>query len=394
MGTAEDRRFVRKFEGFLSESFFDSKDVTLIPRHKDNRLFVKIGNETERPITHLGDGIQHLLVLTLPIFEFVNEPLFLFIEEPDLFLHPGFQRLFINTVLSSENENLTVFATTHSNQFLDLTLETDSIAVFRCGKLPLETQEDEQDPKFKVGNAGEKNREILKHIGVNPSSIMLANCTIWVEGITDRLYLGKFLKLHFDELGKSYHENLHYMFVEYSGGNITHWSFLDEDGPNAERLCADMILVADDDNAKGEKRKRHQQLETALGNRYIKLSTREIENTLTPDVIRGVINSYEEDGIELKEFEQNDYSSEMLGRFIDSEVLTDIKTSKRYIASVSQCSDPSKATGYADSSGTVKGKVQFCKKALPHLNDFSNLSEEAQRVTKLLAEFVIEQNPR
>ena len=84
----------------------------------------------------------------------------------------------------------------------------------------------------------------------------------------------------------------------------------------------------------------------------------------------------------------------MLGEFIDRKVLQNLTESKRYKDSVSKCSDISKATGFADSSGTVKGKVQFCKKALAHLNDFSDLSEEAQRVTILLAEFVIEHNPR
>ena len=394
LGSVNDRKLVSDVEAFLAESFFDSRTVTLIPRHGADTLDVKIGKEAQRPITRLGDGVQQLIILTWPIFQAQNTPLFLFIEEPDLFLHPGYQRLFINTILKSKNPNLLVFATTHSHQFLDLTLESDEIAVFRCEKLPSNDQEDEHDPKFQVSNAGDANKEILKDIGVTPSSVMLANCTIWVEGITDRLYLGRYLKLYLEKHDKSYHENLHYMFVEYSGGNITHWSFLDEDGPDAERLCTDMILVADDDGATKKKKERHQQLARALGDRYIKLSTREIENTLTPEVIRSVIESYEEEGIELNQFKQKDYKRTLLGKFIDSNVLQKLDESKRYKDSASRCSDPDKATGYADSSGTVKGKVQFCKKALAHLNDFSDLSEEAQRVTKLLAEFVIEHNPR
>ena len=394
LGTVNDRKLVSAFEAFLSKSFFDSRPVTLIPRHGGDTLDVKIGKEAQRPITRLGDGVQQLIILTWPIFQAQNTPLFLFIEEPDLFLHPGYQRLFINTILNSQNPNLFVFATTHSNQFLDLTLESQEIAVFRCEKLPNKEEEEEHEPKFKIENAGEANKELLKHVGVTPSSMMLANCTIWVEGITDRLYLGRYLQLYLKQELKSYHENLHYMFVEYSGGNITHWSFLDEDGPKAERLSANMMLVADDDNPKGKKKDRHDQLKAALGDCYIKLSTREIENTLTPEVIRGVIKSYEGDEVELNDFKQSEYNRSMLGKFIDNKVLSDIETSKRYQDSVSKCRHASNATGYADSSGTVKGKVQFCKKALAHLNDFSDLSKEAQRVTKLLAEFVIEHNPR
>ena len=397
LGNLEDRRFIRDFEEFLSKSFFDSQQVSLIPRHGEDTLHVKIGNEAERPITKLGDGVQHLIILTLPIFQYINEPVFLFIEEPDLFLHPGYQRLFINTVLNSKNDNLWVFATTHSNQFLDLTLETNLIAVFRCEKQALEETGDQQDPKFTVQNAGEANRELLTHIGVSPSSLMLANCTIWVEGITDRLFLGKYLQLYFAKAGLSFHENLHYVFVEYSGGNVTHWSFLDEDGPDVKSLCSKLILVADDDNARGKKKQRHEKLREALGERYIKFESKEIENTLTPAVIRGVIATYEEDA-ELNTFKQKDYQRKGLGKFIDKTVLKKPEESKRYLASVARLEkngkDTSTATGYADSSGTIKGKVQFCKKALSLLNSYSDLSDEARSVTEKLAKFVLQENPK
>ncbi|MCY3010910.1 MAG: hypothetical protein NTY42_13840 [Planctomycetota bacterium] len=122
----------------------------------------------------------------------------------------------------------------------------------------------------------------MKHIGVRPSSVIFANCIIWVEGITDRLYFSRIVEFVLKQQGRTYTENLHYAFVEYDGGNITHWSFLDEDGIDVERLCARLLFIADQDSEKDE---RHQKLAENLGDRFILLPVRESENLLTPKVI-------------------------------------------------------------------------------------------------------------
>ena len=228
LGTLKDRNFIRDFESFLSRTFFHNKAVALIPRRDHDTVNIKIGNEKERPIQSLGDGMQQLIILTLPLFDHSDKPLFLFIEEPELFLHPGFQRVLIDTILAERDRQLYVFVATHSSQFLDITLREESCSVFRCSKKESQEKDDEQEPKFDVVNASIGEHELLRHIGVRPSSVMFANCTIWVEGITDRLYYGRFIELVMEQKKLNFIENLHFAFVEYGGGNITHWSFLDE----------------------------------------------------------------------------------------------------------------------------------------------------------------------
>ena len=90
------------------------------------------------------------------------------------------------------------------------------------------------------------------YLGVQNSSVFLSNCTIWVEGITDRHYVKHFLDLHKKENKDDpdicdFNEDYHYSFVEYGGNNITHWSFLDkEETPiNVEKLCGRLFLLAD-----------------------------------------------------------------------------------------------------------------------------------------------------
>ncbi len=380
LGSLKDRKFIRNFERFLSKSFFEGQPVALIPRKDGDTLHVKIGNEAERPIERLGDGIQQLMILTLPIFQHRDQPLFLFIEEPDMFLHPGFQQVFIDLVTKHENPDLYVFVTTHSQQFLDVTLDEDKCAIFRCSKDATDDKTDELEPAFTVERVARADTDLLRYIGVRPSSVLFANCTIWVEGITDRLFFGRYLELEIKKRGLRLIENLHYAFVEYGGGNITHWSFLDEEGMDVERICSQLFLLSDQDENKDE---RHKKLADKLGERFYCLKVREVENLLTPEIITSVIYDYEREEIELNHFTQSNYSKSPLGSFIDNKVLPDKTKSKRH-GKLETC--------YADKSGTVKDKVNFCRKALLHLNDLESLSNEARSIAETLCNFVKAEN--
>ncbi|TWU03381.1 AAA family ATPase [Neorhodopirellula pilleata] len=382
LGSLADRQFIRQYEEYLSKAFFRDQPVALIPRREHDTVNIKIGTEAERPVQSLGDGLQQLIILTLPMFERREKPLFLFIEEPDLFLHPGFQRAFIDAIFDHPNPDLYVFVTTHSNQFLDITISEEGCSIFRCGKQAPEKDHPEHDPRFTVSNATTGDHELLKHIGVRPSSVMFANCTIWVEGITDRLYYGKFLELMLADRSVNLIENMHYAFVEYGGGNITHWSFLDEeDGMDVERICSRLFLITDKDDGKDE---RHQRLAEVLDERFHRLDVREVENLLTPATIKAVIHDYEKETIALHDFAQTAYRLNYLGKFIDDQVLPDASQSKRF-------SDRTKSA-YADKSGTIKDKVRFCQKALSHLQTVDDLSDGAKEVAEKLYRFVVSEN--
>jgi hypothetical protein len=380
LGGLNDRALVREYQEFLSRTFFQGTPVALIPRREHDTVHIKVGKEKERPVERLGDGMQQLIILTLPIFEHRNVPLFLFIEEPDLFLHPGYQRVFIDSVLSDKERELYVFATTHSSQFLDITVSRDDCSIFRCEKQICDEDGEEHDPKFTVRNTTFGDQSLLKHIGVRPSSVMFANCTVWVEGITDRLYFSRFVELVFKQRNLTYTENLHYAFVEYGGGNITHWSFLDDEGIDVERVCAKLLLIADQDSEKDE---RHQKLADKLGGRFILLPVRESENLLTPKVITAVIRSYEGADVKLNSFTQSKYTTAYLGKFIDNHVLVDKTKSKRY-GKLQTC--------YADKSGTVKGKVEFCRRSLEQIESIDDMSTHAREIAEKICDFIVQEN--
>lgn len=384
LGNPNERETVTLFQKFLSETFFDNKHVALIPRRDSNVLYVKIGNEDEFPIYNLGDGIQSIIVTTFPLFERKNDNLLVFIEEPEIYMHPGLQRIFLDRLLKFDNHQY--FFTTHSNHFLDITFDYSQISVYTFKKELQDKGEKVLSAKFEIQNVSNENNKALELLGVKNSSVFLTNCTIWVEGITDRKYIAHYLAKYQESLAKQtnksnlklFKEDLHYSFVEYSGANITHWSFLgEEDSIKVERLCSKLFLVSDKDDSKDKtKAERHRKLEERLGKRFYRLKCREMENLLTPDVLKKVIQEYE--NVEpISDFKFEDYQDEYLGRFIEENILKGNKTRKG---------------SYSTESGTVSQKLIFCEKALNYIKSFDDLSGEAKEMTKLIYEFIKENN--
>lgn len=384
LGDLGQRKIVEGYQDYISKTFFAGLPLAIIPRKGKDVLFVRIGNEKEREISRLGDGIQQLMILTFPLFFFRNRYLLLFIEEPDVHLHPGFQRILIDTLLSdSDGADRQVFVTTHSQQFLDLTIASKNCSIYRVQKeQPTDSDTDELEPKFKVAAMRHGDLELLRDIGVRPSSVMLANCTIWVEGVTDRLYLRNILEVLQNEKDDRWVESLHYSFVEYGGANVTHWSFYDpEEGIDVERLCPHLFLIADFDSF--DKDSRSAKLEAHLGERYYRLPVKEIENLLSPETIKKVVLVYEGSSVNLKNFQYSDYKHAYLGRFIESHVLPDHYVSKRKTDT---------RRPYSAKSGTVKGKVPFCRRAVKQIKTKADLTVDAIHLGEAVLAFIKQQN--
>ncbi len=214
-----------------------------------------------------------------------------------------------------------------------------------------------------------------------------------MEGITDRLYFRHFLEIYQQSLPSSsqrFLEDVHFSFVEYGGGNITHWSFLDSnEGINAERLCGRLMLISDSDDAadRSKKAKRHEQLKTVLEDRFLCLECREVENLLVPDVLKSVIREYEGDDVELKDFQQDAYKTRYLGTFIESSVLINEST-----RTASSGRPSAKGKKRSKGSGTIKDKDVFCRKAISHIKSVDDLSPEALKTVKRIYDFIAEQN--
>src|ERR1019366_269360 len=157
LGKREERDKIKNFESFLSKTFFNNQPFTLIPNIEDDSLHVSIGEE-EWPIYKLGDGIQSIIILLYPLFFNQGKSLMVFIEEPENSMHPGLQRLFIETIMQGNFKNFQYFITTHSNHFLDFTMDLGKISVYTFSKLKNESGEKNL---YKIENTSNENTNIL-----------------------------------------------------------------------------------------------------------------------------------------------------------------------------------------------------------------------------------------
>jgi len=321
-----DRDSVRKYEQLLSSHFFAGQEVILIPVEESNNdvVHIKIGNKDERPIYDLGDGMQSLIICTYPIVTETEPGSLFFLEEPDLCMHPSLQRTFLE-VLKTYHRKMghQFFITTHSNHLLDLLEDNELVSIFSFSEIAdrapepaastltnsgPNSQSSKPKPSFRIRPSMLRDRQTLLELGVRPSATYLANATIWVEGVSDSAYLRAYMEafVHYlKHLGngwgkalavrlEQYKEDRHYAFVEYSGANLTHFSFEESERVNGQTetsvpdLSGKAIVIADGDIAAKVSREAH--FVAQLKERFICLPCKEIEN-LIPE---GLMKAYEE----------------------------------------------------------------------------------------------------
>ncbi len=370
------RNQFEKFEKFLSNNFFDGRQIDIVAKFdkSDNErgineselILIHVdGDRDTRKLYDLGDGIQALIVLMYKIF-MAESGAFIYIDEPELNLHPGMQRLFLEQICTNPDlikKNLKYIISTHSNHFLDLTIEKENVSMYSFSQKTDGTD----DKQFIVKNVNRGDNKLLKDLGVNNSSVFMANCSIWVEGISDRNYIKAFLKSYTNHIlkndkknFKSIKEDIDFAFFEYAGSNIDHYIFEKEvEKEDAGLVINDIqalavsnriFLLADSDvsDLRCNKGKRLKALEDAKSENFVPKilwKIREVENLLTNDIWKEVlldlcnkslVKSHKEEiekRIEeaLSEVNSSDYLKNYTGEFLENVRTKMGKISKKYI---------------------------------------------------------------
>ena len=383
LGNEEERNLISEFQKFLRNHFFaDFESVQLIPNESKKVLYVKIGND-ERPIYDWGDGTQQLIIILFSLFihKDENKNVF-FIEEPEIYLHPGILRKFIEVINSDIFPNHQYFITTHSNVILDTSADSNiNMSIFKFVK---NKNIEERAPQFSIEQCNNGDISLLNVLGVRNSSVFLANCSIWVEGITDRLYLKHYLSIYFRKQGIStpFRENIDYTFIEYGGNNIVHFNFDKKDSRdsiNAKYINSRIFLIADNDNTQvgSKKFERKEHLRELLEDHFYELPVSEIENMLSQKTIEQILkkqNPHHTAIIEQKFSEERKYKGVKLGRYIDN-LFKDVELKK-----------------YSGESGTIKNKLAFCQTAIEFINDYDELTDESKALIEKIVDFISKNN--
>lgn len=391
------RDFLLEWQDILNKYFFPNVSKISIEIEKETDVIsLKIGN-VERSIYDLGDGLQQIIILTYQAIKNKDKSLLFFIEEPELHLHPGMLRQLIEFYLNETKHYY--FFTTHSNHLLDMIVESDDVIIKKFIK------QDNNDKPFKICSCGQ-DRELLSLLGVRPSSVYLANCTIWVEGITDRLYISKYMEKYLRDLELSeesnkykkyskFKPNYHYAFVEYSGNNIVHWNFDDgeislseDNGMSAKQVMGTMFVVADGDIE--NKKVRLDSLKNSLKENFFVLEGyKEIENTLPLKNIKEVARK-RFDNMRDKENKKL-FNIEKLNE-IDDGFFKDSKYGIGKLLDDKLRKGEGNETLFSDGTeaGTLKRKLDFCHNIIDSLDKTSdwNLTDEIKNLCEKIFEHI------
>jgi predicted ATPase len=265
-----------------------NQTATLEIPHDRSNLLVHMDGKT-LPLTSLGTGIHEVIILASAA-TILNEQV-VCIEEPELHMHPELQKKFIE-YLEKETTNQ-YFITTHSASILD----KPNTSIFHV------TINDGVSTVSPVSSSSQRF-SVCTDLGYRASDLVQANCIIWVEGPSDRIYL----KWWINSLDSTLIEGIHYSIMFYGGRLLSHLTANDpevEEFISLRRLNQNISIVIDSDrkskqNDINDTKKRVQaEFEAGSGVAWI-TGGREIESYIDRNILEAAIKELHTSVVSIK----------------------------------------------------------------------------------------------
>jgi len=277
---ADKEKFIA-INNFVREVLENRSAEIEIPYERD-MILIHMDKKT-LPLESLGTGVHEVVILAAAATLLENT--ILCVEEPELHLHPLLQKKLVKYLADSTNNQY--FFTTHSAHLLDA-VESEIFHV---------TQFDGSSSVSAIASTKERS-SICNDLGYKASDILQANCIIWVEGPSDRIYLNYWIAAKNPNLV----EGVHYSIMFYGGRLFSHLTALDgdevqgriDDFISVRKLNRNTVIMFDSDKEHSRarlnatKKRLKAEFDSGLGFAWV-TKGREVENYLDYDKIEASV---------------------------------------------------------------------------------------------------------
>ena len=280
------------------------------------------------PLSKSGSGLKTIMLVLINILIlsdeilldkrlFRTERIIYLFEELENNIHPALQRRLIDYLYNAINgtENRMVL-TTHSAVAINAVYSKKGNGIYHVLK-------NDKSSELRQVLSYEKQAEILDDIDVRASDILQANCIIWVEGPSDRVYVKRWLDLVSDY---SCIEGVDYQILCYGGKLLSNYKV---DAKNTSDFISILninrhsIILMDSDKKNADETIRETKLrieiESLESGNYVWITEgKEIENYIPVDAINQVYEAKESQIGQYDSF--NDYIKSIKPNFIREKV--------------------------------------------------------------------------
>jgi energy-coupling factor transporter ATP-binding protein EcfA2 len=259
----------------------DEPNAEIEVPYERNTIIVRL-NGKALPLEALGSGIHEVIIIAAAAT--VLENTVLCIEEPELHLNPVLQRkLLLYLIERTSNQ---YFIATHSAALMD----APGVEIYHIEHVDGES-------RVTPVSTNAARSDVCTDLGYHASDLLQANCVIWVEGPSDRIYLNYWLS----SLETSLVEGIHYSIMFYGGKLAAHLTYENVEGEASDfialrRLNRHGVILIDSDRANAHaninstKKRLRDEFDAGPGFAWI-TKGREVENYLPVSQIQAALKA-------------------------------------------------------------------------------------------------------